>query len=127
MIGIDTNILLRHLTKDDEAQLRRVRELFATGQQLLVSDVVLTEAVWVLRRTYRFSKEEIARALETVIENENFTFYDPAVVYAAFTDYRDRGGDFADYLIGRRNAAAGCEHTVTFEKALATHSAFVVL
>jgi len=127
VIGIDTNILLRYLTKDDEAQVRRVRELFETGQQFLVSDVVLTEAVWVLKRTYRFSKEEIARALQTVIENETFAFYDPAIVHAAFADYRDRGGDFADYLIGRRNAAAGCEHTVTFEKALAAHPAFVVL
>ena len=35
--------------------------------------------------------------------------------------------DFPDYLIGRRNAAAGCEHTVTFDKDLMGHPAFIVL
>lgn len=127
MIGIDTNILLRYLTKDDLQQLRRVRELFETGEQLFVCDAVLVEAVWVLQRSYRLPKTDVVRAIETIVENEVFAFDDPPVVIAALADYRDGKGDFADYLIGRRNATAGCEHTVTFDKALAPHPAFVVL
>lgn len=126
MIGIDTNILLRYLTKDDEVQVRKVRELFGTGEKLFVSDVVLAEAVWVLGRKYRFSKREIVETLEAIVENEIFALDDPSIVQAALTDYRDGKGDFADYLIGRRNATAGCEHTVTFDADLSDHPAFVI-
>jgi len=108
-----------------------VDELFAsasrTREHLHVSDVVLSELVWVVRRVYRVPKTEVVRQLQEVIENEVFVVDDPPVVHAAFTDYRDGKGDFADYLIGRRNAAAGCEHTVTFDKDLAAHPSFVVL
>ena len=52
---------------------------------------------------------------------------DPSVVNAAYADYRDGQADSPDYLIGRRHAAAGCEHTVTFDKDLVAHPAFVVL
>ncbi len=131
MIGIDTNILVRYLTQDDASQTRQVDELFEaalkTGERLRVSDVVLSELVWALRKIYRVPKAEVVRGLQRVMANEIFTFDDPDVVNAALADYRDADGDFADYLIGRRNAAAGCEHTVSFDKDLAAHPAFVVL
>ena len=127
MIGIDTNILLRYLTRDDLQQLARVRELFETGEQLFICDAVLVEAVWVLQRPYRLPKADVIHAIETVVENEVFAFDDPPVVIAALADYRVGRGDFSDYLIGRRNAAAGCEHTVTFDKDLAPHPAFILL
>jgi predicted nucleic-acid-binding protein len=56
VIGIDTNILLRLWLNDDPAQNRRIDSLLAehgqTSESLLVSDVVLAEAVWTLRVTY---------------------------------------------------------------------------
>jgi predicted nucleic-acid-binding protein len=131
VIGIDTNLLVRYFVEDDALQLRQVDELFnaalKTGERFRVTDVVLCELVWVLKRVYRIPKKQILRGLERVLANEIFIFEDREVVAAAHADYRDRSADFADYLIGRRNAAAGCEHTVTFEKALAAHPSFVVL
>jgi predicted nucleic-acid-binding protein len=131
VIGIDTNILIRYFTQDDAAQAQRVDELFASAsaasERLHVSDIVLVELVWVLRRIFRIPKTEVVSHLQEVIESEIFAIDDAPVVHAAFADYRDARGDFADYLIGRRNAAADDEHTVTFDKALATHAAFVIL
>ncbi len=131
MIGIGTNLLVRYFVQDDALQVRQVDELidFAlrTGERLRISDIVLSELVWVLKTVYRIRKEEIVSALGRMIANKTFAFEDPSVVKAAFTDYRDGKGDFADYLIGRRNTAAGCEHTLTFDKDLAAHPAFVVL
>jgi predicted nucleic-acid-binding protein len=73
------------------------------------------------------SNETPAAKLDKVLSTWTFVFADPEKFSAAIADYRDGRGDFADYLIGRRNAAAGCDHTVTFDKDLAAHPAFVVL
>jgi predicted nucleic-acid-binding protein len=131
VIGIDTNLLTRYFVQDDPLQTRQVDELFdfalQTGERLRISDVVLSEFVWVLRKVYRIPKAQLVGGLQRIIGNEIFVFENREVVAAAFADYRDSAGDFADYLIGRRNAAAGCEHTVTFDKDLAGHPAFVVL
>ena len=56
MIGIDTNILLRLWLNDDAAQNKRIDTLLAqhgsTPESLLVTDVVLAEAVWTLRSAF---------------------------------------------------------------------------
>jgi len=131
VIAIDTNVLLRYFVNDDAAQVDRVHRLLQETEQtdgrLFVHDVVLCEVVWVLRSTHRWKREAIAQGLEKILGVWFFDFADPERVSAAIADYRDSAGDFADYLIGHRNAAAGCEHTVTFDKDLAGHPAFVVL
>jgi predicted nucleic-acid-binding protein len=121
VIGIDTDILLRYVDKED------ISQIIQTGERLFVSDIVLIDAVWELRSNRRLPKPQVVDALDSILTSETFVFEDLAVVNAAFADYRNGKGDFADYLIGRRNAAAGCEHTVTFDKALAKHPAFVIL
>jgi predicted nucleic-acid-binding protein len=130
VIALDTNVLLRHLAEDDPAQVARVRELLAyleqTAQRAFINDVVLCELAWVLR-SHGLKRDSIAAKLDKVLSTWTFVFADPEKFSAAIADYRDGRGDFADYLIGRRNAAAGCDHTVTFDKDLAAHPAFVVL
>lgn len=131
MIALDTNVLLRHLAEDDPPQVARVRELLAyleqTAQRAFINDVVLCELAWVLRSQYGLKRDSIAAKLDKVLSTWTFVFADPEKFSAAIADYRDGRGDFADYLIGRRNTAVGCEHTVTFDKALAGHPAFVVI
>ena len=64
MIGLDTNILVRYLTKDDEQQWKQAVEIVEGREQCFVANIVLCELIWVLRgKPYDFSKEEIA-ALE---------------------------------------------------------------
>jgi predicted nucleic-acid-binding protein len=82
---------------------------------------------WVLRSRYSLKRDDIAAKLDKVLGTWTFVFADPEKFSAAIADYREGQGDFPDYLIGRRNAAAGCEHTVTFDGDLAGHPAFVVL
>jgi predicted nucleic-acid-binding protein len=49
------------------------------------------------------------------------------VVREAVEDYRAGGGDFADYVIGRRGREAGCEKTATFDRRLKASALFRVL
>jgi predicted nucleic-acid-binding protein len=129
--GLDTNVLVRYLTQDNVAQARAVDSLVAEalseGERLHVDDVVLCELVWVLRGAYRAGKPAIVSALQKISSTALFNFEDREVLRRAVDDYRDGGGDFADYLIGRRNRRAGCEGTVTFDRALKGAPAFSVL
>lgn len=131
MIGIDTNVLVRFLTQDDAAQARRVdaliRETEDAGDRLHVDDIVLCECVWVLRRAYGFDKTTLADTLDRILATALFSFDDRDILRAALEDYRDGSGDFADYVIGRRNVRAGCAQTATFDRSLARDAGFVVL
>jgi predicted nucleic-acid-binding protein len=131
VIGLDTNVLVRYVVKDDAEQLSRVRRLLddvaQTGDRIYVDDIILCELVWVLRSIYRWNRVAIAQALEEILGIWVLVFADPERFSAATGEYRDGPGDFADYLIGRRNAAPRCEHTVTFDRDLAAHPSFVVL
>lgn len=92
-----------------------------------MDDIVLCEMVWVLRGAYQIDKGGIVIALEKISRTALFSFEDREIVGQAVGDYRDGRGDFADYLIGRRNRRAGCETTVTFDRSLKTAPTFSIL
>ena len=131
MIGLDTNVLVRYLTQDDAAQSRRVDTLVAQAvdadTRLHVDDIVLCELVWVLRGAYRFSKPTVASALDKIMSTALFSFDDRDLLRGALDEYREGAGDFADYVIGRRNTRAGCQQTVTFDRSLGDSPSFSLL
>jgi predicted nucleic-acid-binding protein len=128
MHGVDTNVLVRYLTRDDAAQFGRVREFleaqFASADPVVVNVIVLCETVWVLRSAYRISRREIASALGRLLGASGFLIEDRDAVSAAVEAYRRGPGDFADYLLGERNRAAGCVATATLDRRLKSASAF---
>jgi len=131
VIGLDTNVLVLYLTQDDAAQARRVDALINAAAddetRLYVDDIVLCELVWVLRAAYRLSKPTIIDALEKLISTSAFSFDDRELLRATLSDFNAGSGDFADYLIGRRNLRAGCEQTMTLDRQLKAHPAFSVV
>ena len=97
-IAIDTNVLVRYLTWDDEPQARKAAELIEAADQVHVSTVVLCEVVWVLTRAYQYKRHEIVPVLERLVAGREFEIDQ----VAARTGLRllEAGGDFADELIG---------------------------
>ncbi|MDZ7967304.1 MAG: PIN domain-containing protein [Nostoc sp. DedSLP03] len=61
MIAVDTNIIVRFLTQDDELQFQKSKEIFQT-QDIFISDTVILETEWVLRFAYKFKRHEICTA-----------------------------------------------------------------
>ena len=131
MIGLDTNVLVRYLTHDDEAQYARVTAFIdaATkqGEQFVVSTVVLCELVWVLGTAYDYSREEIARALEQMFATAQFEIERLDEARQALGDFRATNADFSDALIGRINRSLGAESTVTFDRDLKGMETFRLL
>lgn len=131
MTGLDTNVLVRYLTQDDPRQSRRanaiVAEAVASGERLFVGVVVLCELVWVLRGPYALDKAEVVASLERILATAQLEIDQKDLVRAALEDYRTGGGDFADYVIGRRGREAGCGQTATFDRWLKGNALFRVL
>jgi predicted nucleic-acid-binding protein len=131
VIGLDTNILVRYLTQDDAAQARKVDALIGSAvdeeTRLHVDDIVLCELVWVLRGAYRLGKPAIVGTLDKLMSTSAFSFEDRELLQGALADYAGGTGDFSDYVIGRRNARAGCEHTATLDRQLRAQRRFHVL
>lgn len=104
MIAVDTNVLLRYLLHDDEAQAPRADAVFGAGETVLITDVVLVETVWTLAgRKYRLVKAELVAVLERLFSEPNVRFEDDRVVWRALQAYRNaasaKGAGFADALI----------------------------
>ncbi|MEQ8537686.1 MAG: type II toxin-antitoxin system VapC family toxin [Coleofasciculus sp. D1-CHI-01] len=73
MIGLDTNILVRYLTQDDEQQWQQAVTLIQQNQPCFIANIVLCELVWVLKGgNYRFHKDEIINTLEAMLHSSAF-------------------------------------------------------
>ncbi|GJE60499.1 PIN domain-containing protein [Methylobacterium trifolii] len=128
MIGVDTNVLLRHTLQDDDVQSPKATAFLLDGRRLvepaLVNPVVLVEFVWTLARRERFEKPAILALLDVLAASPHVAFTDPAAVTAAITDWRRGKADFQDYLIGHLNRAAGATTTLTFDETAAAGPGF---
>ena len=118
-IGLDTNVLIRFAVEDDEVQARAVRKLvdeLESGSVFYVNLAVILQAVWTLRRFYKYSQEECLVFVEGLLEQRAVELDDHEVIGHALLDCRDTGSDFADAVIAQLNRHAGCQLTLTFDK-----------
>jgi len=119
MLGIDTNVLVRFLVRDDETQFEKARRLIKreadAGRNVLISLLVLLEAEWVLRSRYKLSKAEIVSVVSGLLDATDVRFEDEPSVEQALFFWKDSTADFADCLIGAHNRMLGCRATATFD------------
>jgi predicted nucleic-acid-binding protein len=119
MLGVDTNVLVRYLTRDDQPQYEKARRMIdrevAKGEPVLVSLLVLLETEWVLRSRYEMAKADIVTAFSALLDTADLTFEDEPSVETAVYSWKDSAADFADCLIEARNRRLGCRATATFD------------
>ena len=131
MIGIDTNVLVRYLTRDDEQQSeiahRYLTNECTAEQPAFINRIVQCEVIWVLERAYHYSREQIAQAMEMIFRTRQFQVEDQESALAALRFYRQGKADYADALIGAGNKTAGCDATVTFDKKASQLDTFQLL
>jgi predicted nucleic-acid-binding protein len=124
VIGLDSNVLVRYLTQDDPVQSRKADQLIdqalQSGEPLYLNHVVLCEVNWVLARAYGYGVVELGDTLEKILSAAQFEFEDKNCLWQALAAFRASGADFADCVIGLKNASAGCTATLTFDKRVGT-------
>jgi predicted nucleic-acid-binding protein len=119
MLGIDTNVLVRFLVRDDEAQFEKTRKLIkreiAAGRRIFVNQLVLMESEWVLRSRYAVPKNQIIEAISGLLDATDIQFEDEPSIEEALFMWKEAAADFADCLIGAKNRRLGCRATVSFD------------
>ncbi len=120
MIALDTNVLVRLVTRDDEAQAQRAKAMFdmhsAEDGGLFVADIVLVELCWTLARSYALARDDIARTVRALLDNASIALESPATVKQALVYFEAGSADFPDCLIVAKAGHLGCSHTFSFDK-----------
>lgn len=131
MIGLDTNVLVRYFAEDDPAQARAAARLIerklSAESPGHISCIVLAELAWVLDRSYGSPKATIIEIIDGLLASPALVIEQKSAVRQALQAYRGGAGDFADCLIAELNATAGCEATLTFDRAAARLPGFRLL
>jgi predicted nucleic-acid-binding protein len=112
-VTVDTNVLIRAVVRDDEKQARAAAKLLKSAELVAVSAPCLCEFAWVLRRVYKFKRQEIAAALEALLDADN-VIVDRSAAEAGLAVFK-AGGDLADGLIAHEGRWLGSETFVSFD------------
>lgn len=117
MLGVDSNVLVRFFTRDDEKQFQQAAKFFesAEDRSLFLSVIVLVEVNWTLRRVYKRPQKDVLQALEDLVHTRQFAIEDRDNVLNAIRLARATKADFSDALIALRNEVEGCTKTATFD------------
>ncbi|MCX7260818.1 MAG: type II toxin-antitoxin system VapC family toxin [Burkholderiales bacterium] len=128
MLGIDTNVLVRFLVRDDQTQFEKARKLLkrevSNGRRVFINQLVLLETEWVLRSRYGLAKTLMLDTISRLLDAPDIQLEDEPAVEEALFIWRDANADFADCLIGARNRRLGCRATVTFDTKASKLSGF---
>jgi predicted nucleic-acid-binding protein len=118
MIGLDTNVLVRYIMQDDARQSPKAAKLIESltvDEPGFVSIVSVVELVWVLSSAYGLSRGQIEQALEALLRTKEFVIDRADHLLKALRVFKATSADFADCLIERSAASAGCARTMTFD------------
>ncbi len=120
MKGIDTNVLVRYIVQDDEAQSRIASHFLekecTINSPAFINGIVLCELVWVLESAYEYTHEEIVTVLECILKVRQFHLHEPDVLWRSLQGYAQGSADFVDHYIMQLNHHYDCLSTVTFDK-----------
>lgn len=113
MVAVDTNVIVRLLTRDDEAQFQKATALFGK-QDIFIPETVVLETEWVLRYAYKFEPAAICDALAKTLGLSNVKTQRPGTMAQAIALAR-QGLDFADAL--HLASSQECTQFATFDTA----------
>jgi predicted nucleic-acid-binding protein len=119
MTGLDTNVIVRFLMKDDAGQAALATKVFAeltSAAPGFVCRAVLVELVWVLQKIYRLPRSDIADAIEGLLGAREIVVESADQVAVAVDRLRKGGAGFANQMIALAGQGAGCQATVTFDR-----------
>ena len=117
MRAVDTNVLVRLITRDDPRQAASADRFIADGAW--VSVLALSEATWVLATVYGRNPDQLATAIEMLLNHEHLVIQDSDIVFAALDLFRSRPAlGFSDCMMLQLARKAGHLPLGTFDRRL---------
>lgn len=130
MIGLDTNVLVRYIMQDDAKQSPKasaLMESLSADNPGFITLVSVVELYWVLTSCYDLTGAQVKQALEVLLRTKQIMVDRADEVLRALRVFDDGKADFADCLIERTAASAGCTQTMTFDAGAAKHAGMTLI
>ena len=128
MIGLDTNVLIRYIVRDDPVQAgaatRLVESECTADNPGLINPIVLCELFWVLTRGYGYDRVTAARVIRRLLSVQELRIGGAELAWRALRGLEQGEADFADYLIGVSNQEGKALVTYTFDQKAAKSDLF---
>jgi len=119
-VYVDTNVLLRFITGAPKDHALEAKQLFTAAEQgavrLIVDELTVAEAVWVLASFYKFSKGQINEVLIPILANPGIAMTDKRGVLLALALYAELNVDFIDALLSVHMQRAKVPDLVSYDK-----------
>lgn len=115
---VDTNILIRHLTGDPPEMAARASAFLEAADELLLTDLVAAEVVYVLESFYAVPRAEIAQAVRSLIAFDAMVCVDPALLRRSIEVYETDRIDFTDAYLVASAESTGVGRVASFDRSL---------
>ncbi len=115
---IDTNVIIRHLTGDPPDMAARATAFLAGADELLLSDLIVAETVYVLESFYEVPRARVAQLIRSVIGFPAMRILDPALLLRSLEIYEIHGVDFAEAYLAASAEIAGIREIASFDRSL---------
>lgn len=115
---VDTNILVRHLTGDPPGQARRASAFLAQAEELLLTDLVAAEVVYVLESFYEVERPRVAELLRAILGFRSIVVLDAPLLLRALEIYEVDRLDFADAYLVASAETSGVGTVASFDRSI---------
>jgi len=119
MFGLDTNVLVRYLLRDDPVQAEQAKSAIEAavlgGAPVIISLLTILETEWVLRSVAKLKKQEVITTFRMLLEVRDVKIEQEEILEEALYFYEKHNADFADCLMTSRYRNLGCTAMLTFD------------
>jgi predicted nucleic acid-binding protein len=115
---VDTNVLVRHLTGDPADLAARATAYLGSARELLLTDLVAAETVYVLESFYEAPRNEVATALRSLVAFESLVCVDAALLLRAIEVHETDRIDFAEAYLVACAESTGVGKIASFDRAI---------
>lgn len=115
---VDTNVLVRHLTGDPPEMAARATAFLRLEGELLLTDLVAAETVYVLESFYEAPRDEVAQAVRSLVAFNAIVCVDPALLLRAVEVYETDRVDFAEAYLVACAESTGIGRIASFDRSI---------
>jgi predicted nucleic acid-binding protein len=115
---VDTNVLVRHLTGDPPDLAERATAYLRTERELLLTDLVAAETVYVLESFYAAPRDQVGEAVRSLVAFDSIVCVDPALLLRAVEVYETDRIDFAEAYLVACAETTGIGQVASFDRSI---------
>ena len=117
---LDTNIILRHILKDDPVQSKistnLLEKLIENKAEFFLTFITFAETIWVLESVYKYNKKEVCNILKPLFNTPNLKLESQDILEEALVLYKTLNIDFADCYNACYGKANDIKDIYSFDK-----------